>query len=341
MVTERVLTGITTTGTPHLGNYAGAIRPALALAADSAVEAFYFLADYHALVKCRDAELVHRSTREVAATWLALGLEPERMVFYRQSDVPEIFELHWILSCLTAKGLMNRAHAYKSRREENLRGGESADPDQAITMGLYGYPVLMAADILAFSARRVPVGQDQLQHVEMARDIAQRFNHHYGEVLTLPRAELPAHGRSLEGLDRRKMSKSYDNVIPLFAPPRELRRLVMKIRTNSQAPSEPKDPERCALFAIYAALAAEHAVCAMRDRYAAGIAWKAVKESVLELLESLLSQPRQRYGDWLEDGAALEALLREGAERARSSAAPLLARVRDAVGMRSLGEAGR
>ncbi len=337
MSTERILTGITTTGTPHLGNYAGAIRPALALANDQAVEAFYFLADYHALVKCRDAALMHRSTLEVAATWLALGLEPERMIFYRQSDVPEIFELHWILSCLAAKGLMNRAHAYKSRREENLRSGESADPDQAITMGLYSYPVLMAADILAFSADRVPVGQDQLQHVEMARDIAQRFNHHYGDLLALPRAELPVHGRSIEGLDRRKMSKSYGNVIPLFAAPQELRRLVMKIRTNSQAPGEPKDPEQCALFSIYAAFATEHAIAELRTQYAAGIAWKEVKDCVLALLDDLLTEPRRRYRAWLDDGTAVERLLQDGAARARSSAAPLLAQVRDAVGMRSLG----
>ncbi len=337
MVTERVLTGITTTGTPHLGNYAGAIRPALALASGSGIEAFYFLADYHALVKCRDAELVHRSTKEIAAAWLALGLEPEQTVFYRQSDVPEIFELHWILSCLTAKGLMNRSHAYKSQREENLRGGKSADPDQAITMGLYGYPVLMAADILAFSAQRVPVGQDQLQHVEMARDIAQRFNHHYGEVLVLPHSALSAHGRSIEGLDRRKMSKSYDNVIPLFAPQQELRRLVMKIRTNSQPPGEPKDPAQCTLFSIYAACSGEDARQEMSERYAAGIAWKEVKESLLARLEELLAEPRQRYQAWSDDGDAVEALLRDGAERARSVAAPLLARVRAATGIRSLG----
>ncbi|MGE3501422.1 MAG: tryptophan--tRNA ligase, partial [Porticoccaceae bacterium] len=207
MASERVLTGITTTGIPHLGNYVGAIRPAIAESRRSDVESFFFLADYHALIKCQDPELVHRSTLEIAATWLALGLDPDNVVFYRQSDIPEIPELTWLLTCMTAKGLMNRSHAYKAVVQENEAAGE--DPDFGITMGLFSYPILMAADILLFNAHRIPVGRDQIQHIEMARDIAQRFNHHYGEHFVLPEAAVDDNVALLQGLDGRKMSKSY------------------------------------------------------------------------------------------------------------------------------------
>ena len=231
-----VLTGITTTGTPHLGNYAGAIRPAIEVSRDADVSSYYFLADLHALIKCHDPALVHRSRLEVAATWLALGLDTEKSIFYRQSDIPEIPELTWILTCMTAKGLMNRAHAYKAAVQEN----EADDPDKGVTMGLYSYPILMAADILMFRANIVPVGRDQIQHLEMARDIAQRFNHHFGELFVLPEARVDESSSVLAGLDGRKMSKSYNNYIPLFAPENSLRKMIMKIVTNSQAPEEPK-----------------------------------------------------------------------------------------------------
>ncbi|MFZ2207517.1 MAG: tryptophan--tRNA ligase, partial [Porticoccaceae bacterium] len=222
MARERVLTGITTTGIPHLGNYVGAIRPAIAASRHSDVESFFFLADYHALIKCQDPELVHRSTLEIAATWLALGLDPDHVVFYRQSDIPEIPELTWLLTCMTAKGLMNRSHAYKAVVQENEAAGE--DPDFGITMGLFSYPILMAADILLFNAHRIPVGRDQIQHIEMARDIAQRFNHHYGEHFVLPEAAVDDNVALLQGLDGRKMSKSYGNTIPLFLPEKQLQK---------------------------------------------------------------------------------------------------------------------
>jgi tryptophanyl-tRNA synthetase len=213
---QRVLTGITTTGTPHLGNYVGAIRPAIAASERADVQSFYFLADFHALIKCHDPVLVHQSTREIAATWLALGLDTDNAIFYRQSDVPEIPELCWMLTCMAAKGLMNRAHAYKASVDANVAAGD--DADFGITMGLYSYPILMAADILMFNANKVPVGKDQIQHIEMARDIAARFNHHYGEHFVLPEALVDDDVAVLQGLDGRKMSKSYGNTIPLFLP---------------------------------------------------------------------------------------------------------------------------
>ena len=213
----RVLTGITTTGTPHLGNYVGAIRPAIEASKDVSTEAYLFLADFHALIKNQAPDQVAQSSREIAATWLALGLDPEKTFFYRQSDVPEIAELSWILSCSAAKGLMNRAHAYKAAVQANEVAGE--DPDFAVTMGLFSYPILMAADILIFNAHKVPVGRDQIQHVEMARDIAQRFNHHYGDIFTLPEAVTDDNVAVLQGLDGRKMSKSYGNTVALFGTP--------------------------------------------------------------------------------------------------------------------------
>ncbi len=229
---QRVLTGITTTGTPHLGNYVGAIRPAIAASQRAEVQSFYFLADFHALIKCHDPVLVHQSTREIAATWLALGLDTNNAIFYRQSDVPEIPELCWMLTCMAAKGLMNRAHAYKGAMDINKEAGE--DPDFGITMGLYSYPILMAADILMFNAQKVPVGKDQIQHVEMARDIAARFNHHYGEHFVLPEAQVDDSVALLQGLDGRKMSKSYNNTIPLFLPEKQLKKSKQTLVVMSQ-----------------------------------------------------------------------------------------------------------
>ena len=245
---RRVLTGITTTGTPHLGNYVGAIKPAIAASRDPSFQSFYFLADYHALVKCFEPERVHRSTLEIAATWLALGLDTSKSIFYRQSDIAEIPELTWLLTCSTAKGLMNRAHAYKAQVAENEQAGE--DPDQGITMGLFSYPVLMAADILMFNAHDVPVGKDQIQHLEMARDIAARFNHRYGDHFVLPEAKVDDFVATLPGTDGRKMSKSYDNTIPLWLPEKKLRKAIMKIKTNSQEPGEPKDPDEASVYAV-------------------------------------------------------------------------------------------
>ncbi|MGY6630815.1 MAG: tryptophan--tRNA ligase [Wenzhouxiangella sp.] len=332
---QRVLTGITTTGTPHLGNYVGAIKPAIAASRADDIDSFYFLADYHALVKCEDPERVQRSTLEIAATWLALGLDTSRSVFYRQSDVPEIPELTWLLTCVTAKGLMNRAHAYKASVDANLKTGE--DPDFGVTMGLYSYPVLMAADILMFNAQRVPVGKDQVQHLEMARDIAQRFNHRYGEHFALPEAEVDEHVATLPGTDGRKMSKSYDNTIPLWLPEKKLRKAIMKIKTNSQEPGEPKDPDSAAVFSVFAAFASPDQRAAMRQAFADGIAWGEVKQQLFELINAELAGPRERYEALINDPAKVERELMLGAERARELSRPFIAALREAVGIRRLG----
>jgi tryptophanyl-tRNA synthetase len=332
---QRVLTGITTTGTPHLGNYVGAIKPAIAASRDPGTDSFYFLADYHALVKCEDPERVRQSTLEIAATWLALGLDTGRSVFYRQSDIPEIPELTWLLTCVTAKGLMNRAHAYKAAVDDNATAGE--DPDYGITMGLFCYPVLMAADILMFNAGRVPVGRDQVQHLEMARDIAQRFNHRYGEHFVLPEAEVDEHVATLPGTDGRKMSKSYDNTIPLWLPEKKLRKAIMKIKTNSQEPGEPKDPDAAAVYSVYAAFATPAQRESMRQAFADGIAWGEVKQQLFELINSELEAPRERYEALMANSDKVEQELRRGAERAREISRPFIAELRDAVGIRSLG----
>ncbi len=334
MQTKRTLTGITTTGTPHLGNYVGAIKPAILASQDPSSETFYFLADYHALVKCEDPERVVQSTLEIAATWLALGLDVERSVFYRQSDVPQIPELTWFLSCVTAKGLMNRAHAYKAAVAENEAVNE--DPDLGINLGLFSYPVLMAADILMFNAAIVPVGRDQLQHLEMARDIAQRFNHRYGEYFVLPEGQVDDHVATLPGTDGRKMSKSYDNTIPLWLPEKALRKAIMRIKTNSLEPGEPKDPDDSALFSIYAAFASDEARQSMRQAYRDGIAWGEAKQQVFELINAELAEPRARYEALIAKPDEVEAILQAGAERARGLAEPFMASLREAVGIRSL-----
>jgi tryptophanyl-tRNA synthetase len=333
---EHVLTGITTTGTPHLGNYVGAIRPAVAESRRDDVQSFYFLADYHALVKNQNPVEIHRSSLEVAATWLALGLDTRKAVFYRQSDIPEINELTWILTSVTAKGLMNRAHAYKAAVQANEESG-SPDPDRAITMALFCYPVLMAADILLFKTHRVPVGQDQKQHVEMARDIAQRFNHIYGEHFVLPQAQIGSDTAVLTGLDGRKMSKSYHNTIPLFSATPQLRKLIMKIKTNSLEPGVPKDTEGSTLFDIYRAFAMPDEVAALRLRYAEGIGWGEAKEQLFEYLDGHLRGARAEYQRLMADPGHVEQVLREGAARARAIAAPFLADIRHAVGIRRLG----
>ena len=227
MSKQRVLTGITTSGAPHLGNYVGAIRPAVEASLSGEFDSFFFLADYHALIKCQDPAIVHQSTLEIAAAWLALGLDPANVTFYRQSDIPEIPELTWLLTCMTAKGLVNRAHAYKSAVQSNEDNGD--DADFGINMGLFSYPILMAADILMFNAHKIPVGRDQIQHIEMARDIAQRFNHHYGEHFVLPEAQVDKEMAILQGLDGRKMSKSYGNTIPLFSTEKQLKKHINKI----------------------------------------------------------------------------------------------------------------
>lgn len=332
---EITLTGITTTGTPHLGNYVGAILPAIQASRRHDVQSFYFLADYHALVKCQDPALVHRSRLEVAATWLALGLDVENVVFYAQTDVPEILELTWLLTCVTAKGLMNRAHAYKAAVAENLSDADK-DADKGITMGLFCYPVLMAADILMFKANKVPVGKDQIQHLEMARDMAARFNYLYGEHFPLPEAVVDERAAVLTGLDGRKMSKSYGNTIPLFETEQKLRKMIMRIKTNSLPPSAPKDPDTCTIFQIYQAFANVEESTELRTRYAEGIGWGDAKQILFEYLNARLSEPRQHYHELLQNPKHIEQIIKRGAERAREYSAPFLRELRQAVGIRPL-----
>lgn len=334
MSKQRVLTGITTTGTPHLGNYVGAIRPAIQASQGENVQSFYFLADFHALIKCHDPALVHQSTREIAATWLALGLNTDNAIFYRQSDVPEIPELCWILTCNAAKGLMNRAHAYKASVDANLEAKE--DPDYGITMGLYSYPILMAADILMFNANKVPVGKDQIQHIEMARDIAARFNHHYGEHFVLPEAQVEEGSAVLQGLDGRKMSKSYGNTIPLFLPEKQLKKSINKILTNLLEPGEPKDPDTSAVFQIWQAFATAEQTAQMRTAFAEGIAWGEAKKQLFELINNHIGEARERYEALLANPAHIEEVLQHGAEKARAYSKPLLEKVRAAVGIKPI-----
>jgi len=336
MPQHTVLTGITTTGTPHLGNYVGAIRPAIAASHADDARSFYFLADYHALVKNQDPQRLRQSSLEVAATWLALGLDTDKSVFYRQSDIPEIPELTWIVSSVTAKGLMNRAHAYKAAVQENEESG-SRDPDKGVTMALFSYPVLMTADILMFNAHRVPVGRDQIQHVEMARDIAQRFNHIYGEIFVLPEAVVDEKAAVLSGLDGRKMSKSYNNTIPLFVPSKKLRKLIMKIKTNSLEPGEPKDPDdECTVFDIYKAFAMPDETAAFRQKLIDGLGWGDAKQELFEYLDAHLEDARAEYDRLIADPAHVESVLQAGAARARESSTALIAKVREAVGIGSL-----
>jgi tryptophanyl-tRNA synthetase len=332
---RRVLTGITTSGTPHLGNYVGAIRPAIAASRRDDVESFYFLADYHALIKCDDPARVQQSTLEIAATWLACGLDPDKVFFYRQSDIPEIPELTWLLTCVTGKGLLNRAHAYKAAVDQNAAGGE--DADAGITAGLYMYPVLMAADILMFGANEVPVGRDQVQHIEIARDIAQRFNHIYGDdYFALPEASIEESVATLPGTDGRKMSKSYDNTIPLWLPAKELRKAILGIVTDSRAPGEPKDPGTSNLFAIYQAFASAEETEAMRRAFADGIAWGEAKQKLFERLDAELAPARERYDALVARPAEIEERLLAGAAKARERSREFIGKLRWAVGVRKL-----
>jgi len=331
MAMQRVLTGITTTGTPHLGNYVGAIRPAILASRDELSESFFFLADYHALIKCRDPALIRQSSKEIAATWLALGLDIEKAIFYRQSDIPEISELNWILCCNAAKGLMNRAHAYKAAVQANEEAGE--DADFAVTMGLFSYPVLMAADILMFNAAKIPVGRDQIQHVEMARDIAQRFNHNFTDVFSLPEAVVDEDGAVLQGTDGRKMSKSYNNTIPLFLAEKSLRKAINKIRTNLLEPGVPKDPDDSTVFQLWAAFASVEETARMRNEFQAGIAWGEAKKQLFELINSELADARDNYMRLMDDPGHIEAALLQGAQRARQYSGEMICKVREAVGI--------
>jgi tryptophanyl-tRNA synthetase len=326
---KRALTGIKPTGAPHIANYIGAIRPALALTAE--YDSFYFIADYHALTSVRNARELTDLTYEVAAAWLAMGLDPERSTLYRQSDLPETFELAWILNCITPKGMMNRAHAYKAAVDQAV--AEGLEPDAHVNMGLYSYPVLMAADIVLFSAHVVPVGKDQSQHVEYARDLAQRFNHTYGETLRVPELLISPTAANIIGSDGRKMSKSYGNQIPLFAESAPLKKIIRRYKTDSSGADEPKDAENSGLFQIYREIVPADDAAAVKKALEAGeMTWGALKDLVFETVDGFLEEPRERYRELMADRRQIDRILLDGAERARPEARDLLARTREAIG---------
>ncbi len=337
-MTQRVLTGITTSGTPHLGNYVGAIRPAIQASLEPGVESFFFLADHHALVKCDDPARVERSRLEIAAMWLACGLDTERVTFYRQSDIVEIPELTWLLTCVASKGMMNRSHAYKAAVDANVAAGE--DVDANINMGLFSYPILMAADILMFNAHRVPVGRDQIQHIEMARDLAQRFNHLFGagkELFVLPEANIDERVALLPGLDGRKMSKSYDNAVLLFEGGlKGLRDAIARVVTDSRLPGEPKDPDTAHLVALFDAFANDAERTELRANLRAGMGWGDAKGVVTARIERELGPLREHHADLMAHPERIEDVLMEGARKARLVSTPFLAELRHAVGLRRM-----
>ncbi|WP_116964556.1 tryptophan--tRNA ligase [Fastidiosibacter lacustris] len=328
-----VLTGITPSGTPHMGNYIGAIKPALEMAKNPDFNAYFFIADYHSLIKLWDKKLREQYIYQIAATWLALGLDPEKVMFYRQSDIPEIMELNWILTSVTAKGLLNRAHAYKAAVDRNIADGEK-DNDAGITMGLFNYPMLMAADIIMFNADLVPVGKDQIQHIEIARDIANRFNHIYKcNLLKAPEAMFDESTQTIPGLDGRKMSKSYNNTIPLFATTKQLRKLVMKVITNSQLPEEPKSTENCTIFSLYRHFATEAEIVVLAKRYHEGISWGEAKQLLFEKMDEVLTPMREKYEYLLANKKIIDEHLKLGAQKARLQAKALLNKLKQQSGL--------
>ena len=324
---KRILTGITTTGIPHIGNYIGAIRPAIELAQGSD-ESFFFLADYHSIIKNQNVDEIKNSVENVALAWLSCGLDPSNTNFYRQSDVPEILELSWVLNCVTSKGLMNRAHAYKSETSKN-----TSDPDKGITMGLFSYPILMAADILMFDSTHVPVGSDQIQHLEMTRDIAARFNHLFKPLLTLPEPIIQKKEEVVLGTDGRKMSKSYGNVIPLLENEKVLKKSIMKIVTNSLEPGEPKDSTKCTVFDLYKYFATESEINAFQKSYEEGISWGEAKEILFDSINKELQPIRTKYEELSDNKDYINDLLSDGAKKTRIIAKEKILQIREAVGL--------
>ena len=327
---KRILTGITTTGTPHIGNYLGAIKPALNHA-ENYDESYYFLADYHAIIKNSDSKEVSDSVKNVALAWLASGLDTNKSYFYRQSDVPEILELSWILNCVTAKGLMNRSHAYKAATEAN-----SNDEDKGITMGLFSYPVLMAADILMFNATHVPVGADQIQHLEMTRDIAARFNHIYKKTFELPEAIIQSKKDTVPGIDGQKLSKSYGNVIPLLSSEKQLKKSIAKIVTNSLEPGDPKDPSTCTVFKLYKYFASDELLKEFENDYKEGIGWGDAKNKLFNIINNEMLPLREKYISLENDKNLLNDLLQDGSKKVRPIAQEMLASIRDSIGIKNI-----
>ena len=327
---KRILTGITTTGTPHIGNYLGAIKPAIKMASEFD-ESFYFLADYHAIIKNSNSNEIGDSVKNIALAWIASGLDIEKSFFYRQSDVPEILELSWVLNCVTAKGLMNRSHAYKAATALNAK-----DEDKGITMGLFSYPVLMAADILMFDATHVPVGADQNQHIEMTRDIAARFNHTYKKIFELPEAIIETEKDIVLGIDGRKMSKSYGNIIPLLSTEKALKKSIAKIVTNSLEPGEPKDTDGCSVFSLYSHFASKNELLELADDYKNGISWGDAKNKLFSLVNNEISPIREKYEQFSSNDKLLNELLHEGSIKARVLAKEKIAIVRELIGIKPI-----
>jgi len=324
------LTGVKPTGTPHIGNYFGAIKPAIDMSKNQDLDCYYFIADYHALnfIKTKD-ELV-QLTKEIACAWLACGLDPKKVVFYKQSLVPEVTELNWLLCNVTSKGLMNRAHAYKALVDKALANGD--DPDALVNMGLYNYPILMAADILLFNSKYVPVGADQKQHVEMARDIAKAFNKRYGNTLVVPTEIIQESTANVLGTDGRKMSKSYGNVIPLFASEAELKKIVSRITTDSSLPTEPKSTS-CLIFDYYKLVATKEEVESFAEKFATGISWADAKQELFRVMNRFLTPIRDKYNYYMENYHEVEKILEEGSKRAREIARDTIARCRFNIGL--------
>ena len=325
------LTGIKPTGLPHLGNYFGMYKPALELSKD--YDTRYFIADYHGLNSIKDPKVIKELTYEVAATWLAMGLNPEKSILYKQSAVCGTFELTILLMAFTSKGLMNRAHAYKAKVAENTEANR--DPDDGVNIGLFTYPALMAADILQFDSDVVPVGKDQAQHLEMAVDIAQTINHNYGkELLKIPAVLIRESTGFVFGLDGRKMSKSYNNTIPLFLEPKKLRKLLMKIVTNSQTVAEPKDPDKCNIFALYKLFADKQQQAEMRKKYqAGGMGWGNAKQELFEIMNETIAPIRSKYEDLINNKTYIDEVLTEGAKKASKIVSKKVAFLRKELGL--------
>ena len=330
---KRILTGITPSGYPHLGNYIGAIKPSLDLL-DEKCESFLFIADLHAVIKVSDPNKLEELSTAIAMAWLASGLDPNATSFYRQSDVPEITELAWLLSCITEKGLLNRAHAYKAAVDQNNESGKK-EMDEGISLGLFSYPLLMASDILTPNATHVPVGKDQQQHLEITRDIAEKFNSKYGKFFNVPEAVIQ-NEKTVLGTDGRKMSKSYNNIIPLLSNEKELRKSVMKIVTNSQEPGEKKEWKDNTLFAIYSSFASVEKQENMKNLFEDGIGWGDAKQKVFEDLNQMLLPIREKFMELSNNKKFIEEILKSGAERVRLQTVPALKEVKKLVGISRL-----
>jgi|TARA_B100001093_G_scaffold237107_1_gene227187 tryptophanyl-tRNA synthetase len=329
-----LLTGITTSGTPHLGNYVGAIKPSLSSIKDSK-KSFLFLADYHSLIKQQNPRLTHQSSLEIASAWLACGLNPDQTFFYRQSKVPQILELNWVLSNVTSKGLLNRAHAYKAAQDSNKENNDS-DLDKGITAGLFNYPVLMAADILIFNANEIPVGSDQKQHIEMTRDIAARFNHIYGEVFNLPEAKIQENTALLPGFDGRKMSKSYGNFIELFSSEKALQKSINKIQTDSKEPGESKSTEDSNLFSYFQAFLNQESISTVEKNFLEGMGWGDLKKELFTIINDEISPYRENYFSLLKNPEQVEEILRMGERKVLDIAESTMVEVREKIGIKAL-----